>query len=283
MSSSLAEYQPPVVPNAISAAFAQELKETVRAMVKGNMEEFYPEVVLSYASGRRPGDAEGTGPGFIQAYQFIQLLKQNGIMCFSGLHVPAGGDWETFFLRLNDEKANAKVFIALLDHAYFESIPCMMELHAAVKAKVEIVLVRMEEDMPPRKENQWKGEMKTEDDQLARMKARDRAGRNAIPHPGTLLTAPKTFGEILSIVRKSCKCDAPTRDSISEHGSSSSKQAAQSAQVKTNKIAPPPRPESRPAAPRSSICTTCLRYRRGPISSSPSVFDMLSSLSSDCK
>ena len=181
-------------------------------------------------------------------------------MCFSGLHVPTGGNWETFFLRLRGEKANAKVFIALLDHAYFESIPCMMELHAAVKAKVEIVLVRMEEDMPPRKENQWKGEMKTEDDQLARMKARDRAGRNAIPHPGTLLTAPKTFGEILRIVRKSCKCDAPTRDSISEHGSSSSKQAAQSAQVKTNKTAPPPAPNlalpllAPPSAPL--VCVT---------------------------
>ena len=83
-----------------------------------------------------------------------------------------------------------------------------------------------------------KGEMKTEYDRLARMKARKCVGRNAIPHPGTLLTAPKTFGEILRIVRKSCKCDAPTRDSIFEHGSSSSKQGAQSAQVKTNKTAP---------------------------------------------
>ena len=153
MSSSLAEYQPPLVPNAISAAFAQELKETVRAMVKGEFDNFYPEVVLSYASGARRGDAEGTGPGFIQAYQFIQLLKQNGILCFSGLHVPTGVNWRTFILRLVGEKAKAKVFIALLDHAYFESVPCMMELNAAVEANVEIVLVRME-DVLPRKENQ---------------------------------------------------------------------------------------------------------------------------------
>ncbi len=154
MSSSLAEYQPPLVPIAISAAFAQELKETVRrAMVKGEFDNFYPEVVLSYASGARRGDAEGKGPGFIQAYQFIQLLKQNGILCFSGLHVPAGVNWKTFFLRLDGEKAKAKVLIALLHHAYFESIPCMMELNAAVEAKVEIVLVRME-DVPPQTENQ---------------------------------------------------------------------------------------------------------------------------------
>ena len=234
MSSSPEEYVPPVVPNCISAAYAQELKDEVRAMVPGSMKEFYPEVVLSYASGKRPGDADGTGPGFVQAFQFIQLLKQNDIICFSGLHVPAGGNWETYFLRLKGEKANAKVFIALLDHAYFESIPCMMELHAAIEAKVEIVLVRMEDDMPPRTEHRWKGEMETEDDELARMKARERVGRNAIPHPGTLLTAPKTFKEILCIVRKSCKFDAPTRDSIFEHGSSSH-QVAKTAQVKQKK------------------------------------------------
>ncbi len=111
MSSSPAEYQPPVVPNAISAAYAQELKEKVRAMVKDDFNDFYPEVVVSYASGMRPDDVEGTGPGFIQAYQFIQLLKQNGIMCFSGLHVPAGVNWKTFFLRLDGEKAKAKVLI----------------------------------------------------------------------------------------------------------------------------------------------------------------------------
>jgi hypothetical protein len=129
------------------------------------------------------------------------------------------------------DEAKAKVFIALLSHAYFESFPCMMELVAAIDAKVEIVLVRMEDDvkgkdgeliqMPPSRENRWKGTLKDEDDELARMIARDRVGGNAIPHPGTLLTVPETFGEILRIIRKYCKCDAPTRDSIFEHGSSS--------------------------------------------------------------
>jgi hypothetical protein len=45
MSSSPAEYEPPVVPNTIGAAYAQELKEKVRAMVQGNSKDFYPEVV----------------------------------------------------------------------------------------------------------------------------------------------------------------------------------------------------------------------------------------------
>ena len=234
MSSSPAQYEPPEVPSAISETYAQKLKQEVREMVIGDIANYYPEVVVSYASGRRPNDAEGTGPGFVHGYQFIKQLKQNGISCFSGLHVPAGGDWETFFLRLRGAKAKAKVFIALLNYAYFDSIPCMMELHAAIEAKVEIVLVRME-DVPPRTENQWKAAMKTADDELARREARKCVGRNAIPHPGTLLTAPKTFGEILSFIRESCKCDAPARESSFEHGSSSSKQGVQSAQVKTNK------------------------------------------------
>jgi hypothetical protein len=77
------------------------------------MEDFYPEVVLSYASGRRPGNAEGTGPGFVQAFQVISMLEEHGIECFSGLHIPAGGNWKTFYLRLNGDEAKPKGFIAL--------------------------------------------------------------------------------------------------------------------------------------------------------------------------
>jgi hypothetical protein len=95
------------------------LKEEVRKLVKCDFKRFYPEVVVSYASGRRPGDADGTGPGFVQAYQFIKLLQQHGYECFSGLHIPAGVNWENFYLRLKGDQAKAKVMIALLDHAYF--------------------------------------------------------------------------------------------------------------------------------------------------------------------
>jgi hypothetical protein len=215
------------------------LKQDVRKKVKGSMHEFYPEVVLSYASGRRLGDAEGTGPGFVHAFQVITLLEEHGIECFSGLHVPAGGDWKSFYLRLIGDEAKPKVFIALLDYAYFQSIPCMKELHLAIRANVQIVLVRMEEyykedgevkRMPPPQKEQWKGKM-DEKDQLERMEARECvATRNAIPHPGTLLTIPKTFDEILSIIRD-CKRDPPTNNGIFE-SHSSSEQAAKSAQVK---------------------------------------------------
>ncbi len=114
-----------------------------------------------------------------------------------------------------------------------------MELHAAVKAKVKTVLVRMEvegigEDgelipMPPRTENQWKGTME-EDDELKRRKARECVGKNNIPNPGTLLSVPDTFDQILNIAREHCNCDAPTHNGIFEHGSSR-EQVAKKAQV----------------------------------------------------
>ena len=90
MSSSPTRYEPPVVPDTISETYAQELKQEVRKMVEGDITKFYPKVVVSYASGRRPNDAEGTGPGFVHGFQFIKQLKENGISCFSGLHVPVG-------------------------------------------------------------------------------------------------------------------------------------------------------------------------------------------------
>ncbi len=117
----------------------------------------------------------------------------------------------------------------------------MKELHLAVIANVRIVLVRMEEDveeggerkrMPPLEEGQWKGTMEA-DDELERMKARKCvASRNAIPHPGTLLTVPETFNEILNIIREEhCKGDPPTNNGIHERHSSSEK-VENSAQVK---------------------------------------------------
>jgi hypothetical protein len=135
-------YQPAEVPNSISAEYTQELKKDVRALAV-DFDSFYPELVLSYASGRRPEvDAEGAGPGFVQAVHFIKVLMQNGHMCFSGLHVPPSKDWRSFFLRLNGMKAKAKMMIALLSPAYFQSLECLEELYKAIEAGVNILLVR---------------------------------------------------------------------------------------------------------------------------------------------
>jgi hypothetical protein len=103
------------------------------------------------------------------------------------------------------------------------------------------VLVRIEEEykedgevkrMPPPRAEQWKGEMK-EEDELERMKVRKCVARkNAIPNPGTLLTIPKTFDEILRIIRERCEWDPPTKKGVFE-SHSPSEQVPKNAQVKT--------------------------------------------------
>ncbi len=179
-------------------------------------------MLVSYASGQRPADEEGTGPGFVQAFQFIKLLKLNGHMCFSGLHVPVDNNRKIFFRRLDGKKAKAKVFIALLNHAYFGSMPCMNELHRAITIKVKILLVRMEDNIPL-KQDQWK-KITAETDKAKRLEVQEfLASQNTIPHTGTLLTVPSGFTEILKIIREHCKCDA-------RH--SSSEQVAKSVEVK---------------------------------------------------
>ncbi len=142
------------------------------------------------------------------------LLKQHGHACFSGLHVPVGEDWKFFFLRLDGKKAKAKVFIALLDQAYFQSMPCMNELHRAITAKLKILLVRMDDNIPPKKKDQWKDITQVNDEVKCQEVQELLARQNAIPHPGTLLSVPTAFSEILKILSEHCKCDA--RHSSSE-------------------------------------------------------------------
>ncbi len=179
-------------------------------------------MVVSYASGKRPDDEKGTGPGFVQAFQFIKILQQNGHLCFSGLHVPVDNYWKNFFVRLEGKKAKAKVFIALLNRAYFQSLPCLNELHLAIKVKVKILLVRMEDNIPS-KEGQWEG-ITEEMDKVKRHEVQQFLdSQNAVPHPGVLPTVPEAFEEILKIIRENCKCDA-------RH--SSSEQVAKNVQVK---------------------------------------------------
>jgi hypothetical protein len=230
MNNGLVEIQ---IPASIDAIYAQDLKSQVRGMVDGDIDDFYPEVVVSYASGRRPDvDAEGTGPGFVQAFHFIKLLKQNGHQCFSGLHVPVAENWKIFMLRLRGEDAKAKVMVALLNDAYFQSIPCLKELEAAMKGGVKILPVRIQENYPSVKE-QWKiiSDKGNANDKLTRMEVQDHlAILNAIPHPGTILTVPTAFEEVLTKIRETCKPDAPvpSRPSVTaDHGSSSSSKSTE--------------------------------------------------------
>ena len=120
-------------------------------------EDFYPSLVLSYASGRRPRDCEGSGPGVVYAKGMSDFLHERGLQCFSGLQVPPGVDWETFMLRLtgeNGKREKPKVLIVILTAALYKSKPCLKEIDMAIKHEVELLPVRFEDRLPA-KEDQW--------------------------------------------------------------------------------------------------------------------------------
>ena len=192
------------VPSRITEADAQTTKQQARGLVPAghNFTEFYPEVILSYASGRRTDmDCEGAGPGLYYAFGFLKLLSQVDIPAFSGLTVPAGSDWKAFMLRLEGRKANAKVLVVLLTAAFFQSKACLDEVSTAIENKIPLLPVSLEEPLPKRNE-QW-SRLDSEEDELKITNVQRTLGKvNAIPHPGTLLTIPETLEEIFKSIGK---------------------------------------------------------------------------------
>jgi hypothetical protein len=89
------------IPAAITTMDGNLVRAQAIALIPNNdYDSYYPEVVVSYATGRRSNDAEGTGPGMYYANQLMMFLYGFGIQCFSGLHVPSSKDWKTFMKRL---------------------------------------------------------------------------------------------------------------------------------------------------------------------------------------
>jgi hypothetical protein len=102
---------------------------------------------VSYATGQRKNrDTPGAGPGMFYASLVIQSLFENGYPRFSGLMIHGGTNWETFFLRIDgSHQSQAKVLVVLLTEAFFQSIPCLKEVYAAVKkGDVYIIPIRVD-------------------------------------------------------------------------------------------------------------------------------------------
>jgi hypothetical protein len=192
------------VPDVISEQMTQVVKSRVLALLpKGvQFQDFYPEVVISYASGRRPGrDCDGAGPGMYYAAGILKILHERGVRCFSGLHVPPGTDWEVFMLRLNSRRAQAKVLIVVLTAALFESKPCLKEINAAIKKGIPVLPIRFEDKVPGHKD-QW-ARFTDEDSELMIYRVQEHLSKvNSIPHPGTVLTVPDSMNTIVDLVDK---------------------------------------------------------------------------------
>jgi len=120
------------------------VQQQIQQLVTTDFSEFYPKVVISYATGRRPtSDVEGAGPGVYTAVAVIEAFFQEEIPCFSGLMTQASNNWQDYFLRV--EHANARVLVVLLSKAFFQSLPCLREVHDALQNGLLVISVRAEE------------------------------------------------------------------------------------------------------------------------------------------
>jgi hypothetical protein len=206
------------MPNAFTEQMAQQVTQRIRSQLPTGtaFDEFYPKVVVSHATGRRRdpsvarskwtakvgwSDCAGAGPGMFYAAGFLEVLHQCGLQCFSGLHVPAGVDWEVFMLRLKGRHAKAKVLIVLKTKAFYESEPCLKELSCAIDQKIPVIPIVLEENLPD-KQDQWK-KLTDQDSEVMIAKVQEHLGKiNDIPDAGTLLTVPEALEEILEEINK---------------------------------------------------------------------------------
>ena len=191
-----------VVPDVITLEQLEDCKREVCTQLPSGTkyEEFYPPVVLSYASGRRPGDCEGSGPGVMYARGMMSCLHERGLQCFSGLQVPPGVDWETFMLRLtgeNGKREKPKVLIVLLTAALYQSKPCLKEIETAIREEIPILPVRFEDKLPG-KAAQWTN-LKGQDWEMRKLRVQEKLNSlNNIPNPGTVLDRPSALDDIMA-------------------------------------------------------------------------------------
>ena len=210
------------VPGTITEQMTQGVKDQVLSQLPEGVpfDDFYPEAVISYASGKRPQDCAGAGPGMYYAADLVKILNGRGVQCFSGLHVPPGKDWKKFMLRLEGHRARAKVLIVVLTKALFESKPCLDEIHTAVKKGITLLPIYFEEALPS-KPNQWTKFIKDADTELMVLDVQEQLGKiNGIPHPGTVFTVPDAMHRILIEVEKHVGAQRELRSAVSagHHG-----------------------------------------------------------------
>jgi len=193
-----------MVPPTITEELTQEVKSYVRSLIPEStaFDEYYPEVVLSYATGRREQDCPGAGPGMYYAAGVVRILHECGLQCFSGLHVPVGRDWKVFMLRLKGRLANAKVLIIIKTAALYESKPCLEEINSAIEREIPLIPICFQEKNLPVRRQQW-AKFTDERSELMIANVQEHLGKiNDIPNPGTLLNVPSTLDEIIKEINK---------------------------------------------------------------------------------
>ena len=89
------------VTDGVSVEEGQRVRDYMQSLVRGPVEDFWPKVMISYATGTRDLkrgyecdlDGDGCGLGMQYANLLARALDRGGISCFSGLHVAGGQNW----------------------------------------------------------------------------------------------------------------------------------------------------------------------------------------------
>eukprot|EP01052_Picozoa_sp_SAG31_P008620 SAG31_NODE_438_length_15693_cov_6.254248_12_plen_395_part_00 len=149
---------PPIlsVPNQITVADGEAIRRHLRSLVcGGEMGRYYPSVLVSYATSTRHGsDGPGCGPGMYYCKHLVELLSERGVCSFSGLHVAGGTDWHVFLEKLNSRFSKCQVLIVVVTPALFLSKPCLEEIYNALEAKIYVLPIIFEGNIPPSAQ-QW--------------------------------------------------------------------------------------------------------------------------------
>ena len=145
------------MPDRITLEDGERVRKAMRGMVQGDIDTYYPEDLITYATGHRKGvDAEGTGPGMYYALWLALLLQACGIKCFSGLCVAGGVNWKVFLDKLGGRFARCKRLFVVQTDALYNSRPCLQEIYTAVSRKLLILPVLFEKTpLMFRPKDQW--------------------------------------------------------------------------------------------------------------------------------
>ena len=145
------------VPDRITLEDGERVRKEMRGMVQGDIDTYYPEDLITYATGHRKGvDAEGTGPGMYYALWLALLLQACGIKCFSGLCVAGGVNWKVFLDKLGGRFARCKRLFVVQTDALYNSRPCLQEIYTAVSRKLRVLPVLFEKTpLMFRPKDQW--------------------------------------------------------------------------------------------------------------------------------
>ena len=127
----------------------RRVREDAAKHCNGNLEEFFPPTVLSYAIGRRAIDGDRAGPGLIWASALQLVLDNCDIPTYSGLTLPNGPNSMVFLLRLKQRgKKVGKVLLVMLTKALYQPEACLKEINTAKDVGVKIIPLRFETNLP---------------------------------------------------------------------------------------------------------------------------------------